>query len=141
MDRRRALKIGGVGVAAAWVAPVLISSPAFGAATSGIPVNPLCNGQTCDSFTGDCYPLNKGNCFCYSTPTGLGICETSQSCAALTACPNGQGDCPAGTVCIINSCCGSPVCVVLTDQCGNIPLPAAAAPKAAAGTGPTTTHR
>jgi hypothetical protein len=143
IDRRRMLKMGGAAVAGAWVAPVILTSPVSAAATSTvIPVNPVCDGQTCGSFTGDCFPSNPGNCLCYSTPNAQGICETNQSCADLAACPNGQSDCPAGTVCIVGSCCGAPVCIVLTNQCGNLPpaaKPALQAPTP--GSGPTTGHR
>jgi len=143
LDRRRMLKLGGAAVAAGWVAPVVLAVPASAATGSGIPVNPLCDGQTCGSFTGDCFPNNPGNCFCYSTPIGSGICETGQLCVNLTLCPSGQSDCPPGTVCCVNTCCFDPVCIVLTDQCGNLPVgashPNVSAPVGASG--PTTAHR
>jgi hypothetical protein len=103
IDRRRALKIGGIGLAGAWVAPAVLSSSAFAAGVGSNPNNAVCSGQTCDTFSGNCDPNNPGNCFCYDTPTAAGLCETSQSCGDLVGCPDGQSDCPVGTVCITNS--------------------------------------
>jgi len=142
IDRRRMLQLGGAVVAAGWVAPLVLTSPASAATTSGIPVNPLCNGQTCGNFTkGVCHP--NPVCACFETPNGQGICEDgTELCAELVNCPNGQGDCPAGSVCIANSCCEIQVCIVLTTTCGNLPPDSKPHLKAPlVGSGPRTASR
>ena len=76
--------------------------------------DPECAGQTCDTFT----TCNAGgNCgtdgVCGSTAEGGGLCvDGSTPCALLVVgCPGGTGDCAFGDICIVDSCCGRPVCV------------------------------
>jgi V8-like Glu-specific endopeptidase len=77
---------------------------------------PVCNG----SF---------GPCFCFTTAEGELTClDGSQACGQ--ACPNGTSDCPTGYACVVNTCCGGPVCAL--DGCGG-----AAAAEAQEYSGPT----
>jgi hypothetical protein len=85
--------------------------------------HPECNSATCATFT----QCSSGNpdCVCASvmTPTGpgVGICVPgSTQCAGLAACGGASGfECPTGSVCAVNTCCVSPVCVpiALAAQC------------------------
>ena len=68
-----------------------------------------CNaGGSCDS-TGVCGALSDDGV----TNNAGGLCvDGTTQCAGLIGCPNGVSDCPAdGSLCFIDSCCGSPVCV------------------------------
>lgn len=78
-----------------------------------------CAGQTCGTFT-TCNP-GSGCPFpvCGSLAEGGGACvEGSTSCAGLADC-NSSADCPEG-LCIVNSCCGRPVCVNASAFCPDI---------------------
>ena len=50
------------------------------------------------------------NCFCMQTTEGTGFCGTGGGeCDAIGTCSSSR-QCPAGTKCVINVCCGTPVC-------------------------------
>jgi len=53
-------------------------------------------------------------CFCDKRPDGTGVCAQDWICGTYGACPNGDIDCPAGTKCIVDNCCGQPEC---TNNC------------------------
>jgi hypothetical protein len=116
-SRRAMLKTVGAGTALLWAAPA-VTAVAHASTSTSIPINTHCNGTDCSqgqvAFCND-----AETCFCYEQfGTGTGLCETNQSCANLAPCPNGQGDCPGGTVCAANTCCGAtPVCLAITGQC------------------------
>jgi hypothetical protein len=74
--------------------------------------NTGCLGATCDTYIG-CD--NNADCFCGTLAEGGTLCQTSISCEGLTPCPTGA--CPDGSVCLIGSCCGDPVCVPLSVAC------------------------
>jgi hypothetical protein len=48
-------------------------------------------------------------CYCGTAFDGSFFCFEDTICPGAGPCPDGS--CPAGTVCLINSCCGQPVCV------------------------------
>jgi hypothetical protein len=120
-------RIGIVG-AVAWVTPVVTSlnTPAF--AASG-PTGGCSDPGTCDPGFTQCV---GADCFCFKTATG-GVCGSLAFCSDLTECGT-NGECRAGFVCVIESCCGTPVCVPVCGSAGQ-------GLRKAAGSGPTLTHR
>lgn len=64
---------------------------------------------TCDTeFT---FCGGSENCVCGTATDGSGSCVgTETPCVDLVPCPNGDSDCPTGSVCIVDSCCEGPVC-------------------------------
>jgi hypothetical protein len=115
--RRTVVKTG---VKLAYVTPIVAASFKLREASAqevmspGNP-NPECRGATCGNFI-PCGP--GGGCVCFSTSSGGGFCATgSNPCAELVTCPGGQGDCPPDTICIVDSCCGEPVCQPLVFAC------------------------
>src|SRR5271170_2665162 len=74
-------------------------------------VSNTCTGETCETFT-TCGP--GGSCVCASTAEGTGFCvDGSTPCAGLQTCTT-SGDCPAGEICGVASCCEINVCVGAT---------------------------
>ncbi len=74
-------------------------------------------------------------CYCFKSADGSPACANNYFCEGRTPCSNGQGDCGAGEVCVVESCCGSPVCA----PAGCDPAATAAIPTDA--TGSTGAHR
>ncbi len=87
----------------------------------GVPCTPgLCDAPECAANT--CVNLvncqDRPDCFCFQLAGGGGVCAESTSCAPLTLCPNGQGDCPAGEICTTGTCCSPPdVCIPVGIVC------------------------
>ncbi len=77
-----------------------------------------CDGQICGTYTFDCDPLDP-TCICITRTDGSGTCVADIGCAAAVPCPGGDGDCPPGFVCAIDTCCGTPICML---ACGAVPL-------------------
>jgi hypothetical protein len=82
--------------------------------------NPECVGAECGTFL----PCNEPNdCtqpVCATTWNGEGLCiEGATPCLDLPLCED--GNCPPGYVCIVNSCCGVPVCVPESAFCEQLP--------------------
>jgi hypothetical protein len=134
ISRRRMLKRIGAGAAVAWSAPILSSlrTPAFAQYEV-----PGCVGARCGTFT----PCSSNpDCVCVDCE-GRGFCVPgSTSCAGLTACTAGGGQCPADSCCAIGTCCNpgsdtAGVCIPfsLTDQCA--PNGARAARRQSSGAG------
>jgi hypothetical protein len=98
--------------------------------------DPECEGATCATFTPCNLPNNCTSPVCVTIAEGGGVCvEGTTPCAGLIPCPGGTGDCPPGSLCAIETCCGDPVCVPESVFC---PEGGGAAPAAApAGAGPT----
>lgn len=119
IDRRdiikKGLKIGGI----AYAAPIVLgASQHVGAASPSPGINPLCTGATCATGTVPGCSNGLNDCFCYSTADGRGFCGNNFRCAVRTGCGPGN-TCPAGFICVINSCCVTPRCVSVTaDVCG-----------------------
>jgi hypothetical protein len=61
-----------------------------------------CGGQatSCHGNTG---------CFCLKTTENRGFCGTAALGCGATTC-TASGDCPTGYRCVVNTCCGEPVC-------------------------------
>lgn len=84
--------------------------------------DPECDGQTCLTFT----TCNEGgSCnlsgVCGSIAEGGGLCtDGSTVCAGLVLCPGGTSDCPASSICMVDSCCGDPVCVPSSQFCSDL---------------------
>jgi hypothetical protein len=63
---------------------------------------------------GPCGTTSYGaTCYCYTTATGAGAClpgrtESGTGVAEEPTCPNGQTDCPTGTVCVVETCGTNP---------------------------------
>ncbi len=105
----------------------------------------LCQGQcraTCGCTGGKCGAFQPcgpgGTCLCLTTSTGEGFCAVPATCAGLVKCANGQSDCPTNTICVVNTCCGDPVCQPLETQCTE---QSSSAQRAVVAHGPTTTNR
>jgi hypothetical protein len=107
------------GVKLAYAAPLVAASMKVGAASAqtvstGNP-DPVCQGAVCSSLQ---HCAGSSSCFCFQTSAGGGYCAVSTECAGLSSCPNGQPDCPDGTICTPNTCCGATgVCQPLTLHC------------------------
>lgn len=131
-DRRTVIKGAAAGMAAVWTVPIVSSftTPAMAAGSAGNP-NPECTGANCATFTPGCSTASA-DCVCTSTATGGGFCVPGgTSCGAGSgACPGGQGDCQAGELCLVDTCCGGPVCIPINLGC----------PPSAAGAGATGTY-
>jgi hypothetical protein len=116
VSRRSALKRLGAGAAVAWSVPTLLSLNAV-ASASPVP-HPECVGATCATFIA-CSSANP-DCVCVTTDDGGFCVPGSTSCAGLAPCPGGtSAECPSGSHCAVDTCCGSGVCVpdALTAQC------------------------
>jgi len=110
---RKALKAGGV----AYVAPMVLASARPALAQISGP-NPGCTGAVCGNFI-NCSNLGAG-CVCFTTSTGGGLCANGNiSCSSFTQCgPSPTFTCPAGNICVVNSCCGVPICYLPVNFCG-----------------------
>ena len=78
------------------------------------------NPGSCGDYQPGCNP-NNDNCICVATdPAGTsGLCVPgNQPCADAEDCSASPDVCPAGKVCVYNTCCGTPVCSVL--ECPDI---------------------
>jgi hypothetical protein len=62
-----------------------------------------------------------GNCgssgFCVQVYEGGGVCHQGVSCTGLTECPSGTGDCAAGELCGVGTCCDVNVCLPPASFC------------------------
>jgi hypothetical protein len=115
ISRRTIIKRAGVGAAVVWAAPSLTS---IGSRALAQYEHPECQGATCETFIA-CSSSNP-DCVCVTTDRGGFCVPGSTACAGLPLCPGGtSAECPAGSVCAVNTCCGDPVCVAesLTSQC------------------------
>lgn len=53
---------------------------------------------------------NNSRCTCYTTTEGRGFCgQIAQVCSRLKTCSR-SSQCPSGKKCVVNTCCGRPVC-------------------------------
>lgn len=78
-----------------------------------------CTGAVCGSFVPGC--LSNKNCYCYTMVNGTGFCAPNAFCTNLSDCTS----CPSSTsVCLINTCCGHPVCMPLSlgTTCKSTPI-------------------
>ena len=102
------------------------------------PVNPECEPAACGTFI----PCNAGgNCgslgVCALIYEGGGTCVYGPTpCAGLTLCPDGTGDCAAGEVCVVSTCCADNVCVPPDAFCWPGPTTTEATPSSSTA-GPT----
>ena len=84
--------------------------------------NPECAGSVCGAFV----PCNPGTAcedpVCASTAEGGGACiEGTIVCEDLADC-TATADCPDGGPCVVDTCCGRPVCIPLIAACKLLPL-------------------
>src|SRR6266852_1102174 len=121
LTRREMLTRSGKFGAAAMATPLIASALVpVAAAAASVPIHHECDGATCATFK-PCSSSN-GDCVCaqLGAPYGPGgICVPgSTSCAVVGPCAP-DGTCPSGDVCVINTCCGQPVCIpaALTAAC------------------------
>lgn len=110
--RRTVIKGAAAGAVGVWALPVVTSftSPAYAAGSAGNP-HPECQGAECGNFK-NCSSTSD-DCLCFTTSSGGGLCFPGLTlCADLVACsgPN-QDQCPSGSLCVVRSCCGYPICV------------------------------
>jgi len=74
--------------------------------------NPECQGASCGTFQACNLPNSCTDPVCATTSEGGGLCvEGTTGCSGLTLCPGGTSDCPAGSICVVNTCCVDPVCI------------------------------
>jgi len=75
-----------------------------------VPQSTICEpAGTCDDEFTTCG--GSEDCVCATATDGSGVCMYAASPCGIT-CPNGNSDCPGGFVCVIQSCCDEPTCVV-----------------------------
>jgi hypothetical protein len=118
VSRRKALKAMGVGAAAAWAVPTVVSMASVAAAASGTCVTFVCGNGPCNT---DCPNATGDNsAYCFQRADGLpGICAPDFACANAGCTDN--SDCGAGEACFVNTCCGAGgVCGPI--DCGVPPL-------------------
>ena len=108
------------GVKLAYAAPIVAASFQLRTASAQEPMsgnpNPGCIGATCATFI-PC--ATNPDCVCTTTSTGGGFCiPGSTQCASLVPCA-ADLSCPAGSFCIVDTCCGDPVCapIALNREC------------------------
>jgi hypothetical protein len=90
--------------------------------------DPECIGAVCGSSPPCSGPRECASPFCVSTADGGGACiDGSIPCAGLIPCPGGTGDCPPGSVCAVNTCCGAAYCIPKEGLCGPSSAPPAGA--------------
>lgn len=131
-DRRTVIKGAAAGLAAVWTVPVVSSftTPAMAAGSANNP-NPECRGANCATFTPGCSTASA-DCICTSTASGGGFCVPgSTSCGAGSGACSPTNTCPDGEICLVDTCCGNPVCIPIAAGLACPPAPAGAA---AAGT-------
>ncbi|HUN80789.1 MAG TPA: hypothetical protein VMV81_04690, partial [Phycisphaerae bacterium] len=95
--------------------------------SSGICNAPECAAATCQTFV-PCVADTSCVCASIEGAGSSGVClDGSTLCNTLIPCDN--GNCPPGSVCAINTCCGTPVCIPQEDFCaGGNRAPRAPAP-------------
>jgi hypothetical protein len=77
--------------------------------------DPECAGATCTTFI-PCDTTNP-DCVCTTLVNGGGLCVPgSTNCSILAAC-GADGSCPEGSLCAVDTCCGSPVCIPIDLEC------------------------
>ncbi|CAF1368840.1 unnamed protein product, partial [Didymodactylos carnosus] len=82
--------------------------------TVPIPSSAQCSGLVCYNFVPTCSPINSA-CYCFTLAQGDGFCAESDSCSVFSTCDsNNQCLSYPNTVCVINSCCGYPICYNLS---------------------------
>lgn len=117
LSRRKLMQRAGLAGVAVWSAPLLTGLSPSASAASGVNPNPECAPATCTTFI----PCSSSNsdCVCTSTSGGGGFCVPgSTSCGIVGPCGPGFS-CAAGQVCVVNTCCGEPVCapIDLNESC------------------------
>jgi hypothetical protein len=94
--------------------PNIAPQCASGVCDSGSCTNPACAGTVCGSFSFSCSPNSA--CFCIETTEGSGACATPNNCGEPCS---ATSDCPADSVCAINTCCGAAgTCTLSVRACG-----------------------
>jgi hypothetical protein len=58
------------------------------------------------------------DCICLQTPAGDVFCGdvSSGDCNVIGPCPNGDLDCPPGSRCAAQTCCGEPICLPVCNE-------------------------
>ena len=83
--------------------------------SSSIPPSPPVEVQepgSCGTYAYCAGPdADCGNFTSFEGPT---YCLNDFYCLDAAPCPGGSGDCPAGQVCVVDSCCGTPRCTLAT---------------------------
>ena len=120
VSRKKMLKRMGVGAAALWTAPIVLSAetPAFAGA-----LNKLCQKTALQTGQASCWVCPAANspcgttgcCFCFTLVSGCCFCGNDYFCGNVPPC----GQCPSGWKCGI-TCCGTKDCI---PPCGAISCP------------------
>jgi len=121
MTRREMLTKSGKFGAAAMATPLIASAfVPMAAAAASVVTHPECTGASCSTFI-PCSSTNP-DCVCAAlgAPFGPGgICVPGSTSCGVTGPCGPSGECPAGNVCVVDTCCGGPVCIPagLTSAC------------------------
>jgi hypothetical protein len=98
IGRRKAFRRIAGGIAGAFLAGV-IPGIALADTTRACPGG----GGVCGTYV-NCTNGNA-NCFCFSDPHSNAFCGCDKFCSELSPCSTNH-DCPSGTFCAVNTCCG-----------------------------------
>ena len=81
-------------------------------------VSGSCKGEVCGNYVSKCSP--NPECICYQTSDKSSFCGVTDSCTQYTNCDSCS---PKTSVCLVNTCCGAPLCVPLStgQNCTNPP--------------------
>ena len=73
-----------------------------------------CTPQMCTSYTFDCSTLFPGDCGCFQTAEGGGLCVNNFDCNSAQPCSSSVDCSTPGERCYLQTCCGGP----LPGRCG-----------------------
>ncbi|KAL4877437.1 hypothetical protein BJY04DRAFT_222185 [Aspergillus karnatakaensis] len=77
------------------------------------PPGPTCAGTTCNNLVfNPCPDLSTFGCPCALGTDGESYCFAFSQCGDVC---NTNADCPSGSACMVDTCCGEPTCEVLVD--------------------------
>src|SRR5262245_34004814 len=113
--RRKILKRAGIGAAAAWSVPLVLSRSASAApgggscAASAIAAGATHFCVTCPACDNSCGTSPAGACCCFTDVTGCCFCGVSSSCGTTACSSNNQ--CPPGYRCAYTCCTTTVQCI------------------------------
>jgi hypothetical protein len=76
-----------------------------------------CTGARCATyFNSRCN--DNPNCFCLTTAEGGGFCYDNRTFGTCTQPCSSTQECPSGSICVVDTCCGSTCLPIAPHQCG-----------------------
>lgn len=79
-----------------------------------------CNVSLCASAPSGNGCSGATTCYSLNTSSGSSVCAPAPPCSLFDVCTNSGSGCPSTkSVCVVNACCSTPVCIPLslTDMC------------------------